>query len=135
MVNRPISSNNPVQIKPSINSNQYKKPNILISNPVKGIIANKQNKYESPLIQKNNPQQKMIINRPISSKVDQKILAANNQLKKMPEPRVIGNQIKISEKLIKNNQNNLLKNYGQNNVANYKQQPVRNGPKIINIKK
>ena len=80
----------------------------------------------------------MYINRPISSKVDQKIVAANYQMKRMPEPKVIGNQIKVSEKIMKNN--NAMKNYGHNNVIkNNKYEPVRvgynNGPRIVNIKK
>ena len=140
VVNRPGSSkpDNQNQIKSSNNNNQNKKPNNVISNPVKSIIPNKQYKHEAPLIPKSIPHQKMILNRPISSKVDQKILSANHQLKKMPEAKVIGNKIKISEKIVKNN-HAIKKNYGNNNLNNNKQQPIKvgynMGPKIVNIKK
>ena len=116
------------------NNYAYNKPsNPLVKNAVQN---NKQYKYEPPSMQKNIPQQKLYINRPISSKVDQKIVAANHGLKKMPDAKVVGNHIKISEKIIKNNN---AKNYGYNNLNNNKYGPVRvgynNGPKIVNIKK
>ena len=123
-----------------MNNNNYNRNNVVqMSNPVKNILQNnKVNKYQPPSIQKNVPQQKVYINRPVSSKVDQKILAANNQLKRMPEPKAVGNQIKISEKIIKGN--NAGKNYGQNNlIKNNKYEIGRggynNGPRIVNIKK
>jgi hypothetical protein len=128
-----------VQNKPVIINNNYNRNNVALNNPVKNILQNnKVNKYQPPIIQKNVPQQKVYINRPISSKVDQKILAANNQIKKMPEPKVVGNQIKVSEKIIKNN--NPAKNYVQNNpIKNNKYDVGRggynNGPRIVNIKK
>jgi hypothetical protein len=120
-------------------NNNYNRNNVALNNPVKNILQNnKVNKYQPPIIQKNVPQQKVLINRPISSKVDQKILAANHQMKKMPEPKVIGNQIKVSEKIMKNNY--AAKNYGHNNAIKNNKYDVgrggyNNGPRIVNIKK
>ena len=59
----------------------------------------------------------------------------------MPEAKIIGNQIRISEKIIKSNNHVIQKNYGNNNnfLKNNKQEPVKvgygNGPKILNIRK
>jgi len=144
--NRPVSSINRPGSRPD-----SAKPGAIVKNPmvkqpspnnapVKKVIDNRHYKYESPYNNaKAMPQyvQQPKINRPISSKVDQKIVNAG--LKKMPEPRMIGNQIKISEKLVKNNN---AKNYGNNNfLRNNKQEPVRAGaghnmgPRIVNYKK
>lgn len=120
-------------------NNNYNRNHVALNNPVKNILQNnKINKYQPPVIQKNVPQQKVYINRPVSSKVDQKIMAANNHLKKMPEPKVIGNHIKVSEKIIKNNY--VAKNYVQNSaIKNNKYDVGRGGynygPRIVNIKK
>lgn len=99
------------------------------------VPINKPYKYEPPN-QKVVPSQKLYVNRPISSKVDQKIAAANHGMRKMPDVKPMGNQVRVNERLIKNNAAN-IKNYGGYNNAKYG--PVKvaayGGPRIANIKK
>jgi hypothetical protein len=133
VVGRPISSKPENPSKPVIINNYqgYNRPGIG-NIQAKPVIAN--NKYkQGPPLQKVG-QQQLYINRPISSKVDQKIAAANHGLKKMPDVRPVGNQIKISEKIIKNNAA-VQKNYGYNNKYTPVKVGYNNGPRIMNIKK